>query len=144
MTKAEREKLIAKQMAVLKVSREEAEEIVTEDERIDKLTMKELKDEFGEDHWKVLTEMTKNGERKVPKKPETTGEKPQNGAKNFNFQPKEKKKDDEKEDFIAKLAEFLPNLAENVKILNANREISFVIGENEYSLTLTKHRKPKS
>ena len=55
-----------------------------------------------------------------------------------------KTKDDEKEDFIVKLAEFLPNLAENVEIVNANREISFIIGENSYSLTLTKHRKAKN
>ena len=52
----------------------------------------------------------------------------------------EQEQSDEKEDFIAKLAEILPNLAENVQIVNANREISFKIGENSYSLTLTKHR----
>lgn len=134
MTKAEREKRIAKQMDILKISREEAEEIVAEDERIDGLTMKELKEEMGAGHWDVIKKMSATGERKTTKKKPTT----------YKFDTKNKKKDDEKEDFIAKLAEYLPNLAENVQIVNVNREISFKIGENEYSLTLTKHRKPKN
>ena len=134
MTKAEREKRIAKQMDILKISREEAEEIVAEDERIDGLTMKELKEEMGAEHWDAIKKMSATGERKTTKKTPTT----------YKFDTKNKKKDDEKEDFIAKLAEYLPNLAENVQIVNANREISFKIGENEYSLTLTKHRKPKN
>lgn len=33
--------------------------------------------------------------------------------------------------------------AENVKITNKQKEITFTVGENEYSLTLTKHRKKK-
>lgn len=32
---------------------------------------------------------------------------------------------------------------ENIEITNVEREITFTIGENEYSLTLTCHRKPK-
>ena len=134
MTKAEREKLIAKQMAILNVSRAEAEEIVAEDERIDRLTMGELKEECGEEAWAVMKEMTAENSPKTGKKAPT----------NFKFDTKPKKKDDEKEDFITKLAEMLQNLVENVEIANPNREICFKIGENEYSLTLTKHRKPKS
>lgn len=33
--------------------------------------------------------------------------------------------------------------AENIKIVNQQREITFTVGENEYSLTLTKHRKKR-
>ena len=33
--------------------------------------------------------------------------------------------------------------AENITIVNQQREIVFTVGENEYSLTLTKHRKKK-
>ena len=141
MTKAEREKLIAKQMAILNVSRAEAEEIVAEDERIDRLTMGELKEECGEEAWAVMKEMTSTGERKTAENQPKTGKK---ASTNFKFDTKPKKKDDEKEDFIAKLAEMLGNVVENVEIANPNREICFKIGENEYSLTLTKHRKPKS
>lgn len=35
------------------------------------------------------------------------------------------------------------NGAENIKIINQQKEITFTVGENEYSLTLTKHRKKK-
>lgn len=141
MTKAEREKLIAKQMAILNVSRAEAEEIVAEDECIDRLTMGELKEECGAEAWAVMKEMTAIGERKTAENQPKTGKK---APTNFKFNTKPKKKDDEKEDFIAKLAEMLGNVVENVEIANPNREICFKIGENEYSLTLTKHRKPKS
>ena len=141
MTKAEREKLIAKQMAILNVSRAEAEEIVAEDERIDRLTMGELKEECGAEAWAVMKEMTSTGERKTAENQPKTGKK---APTNFKFDTKSKKKDDEKEDFITKLAEMLGNVVENVEIANPNREICFKIGENEYSLTLTKHRKPKS
>lgn len=33
--------------------------------------------------------------------------------------------------------------AENIKIVNQQKEITFTVGENEYSLTLTKHRKKR-
>lgn len=33
--------------------------------------------------------------------------------------------------------------AENIHIVNPQKEITFSVGENEYSLTLTRHRKPK-
>ena len=128
-------------MAILNVSRAEAEEIVAEDERIDRLTMGELKEECGEEAWAVMKEMTAIGERKTAENPPKTGKK---APTNFKFDTKPKKKDDEKEDFITKLAEMLGNVVENVEIANPNREICFKIGENEYSLTLTKHRKPKS
>lgn len=143
MTKVEREKQITKFMKSLNISRAEAEAIVAEDERIDKLSMKELKAEVGEEHWAVIKEMTKTGERKTTKKAAKPNETDKKSPTVYKFDTKTKKKDDEKEDFIVKLAEFLPKLAENVKIVNANREISFTIGENSYSLTLTKHRKAK-
>lgn len=57
---------------------------------------------------------------------------------------KPKAKDEEKVNFIAKLAEILANEVENVEILNEQKEIGFKIGENDYSLSLIKHRKPKN
>ena len=132
MTASEKEKKIANLMKHLNCDRAEAEEVLADDERIDKMTMTELKAEIGAEGWAVMKEMSKTGERKTAK--------PQKTPTNYKFDTKTRKKDDEKEDFIAKLAEILPNLAENVQIVNANREISFKIGENSYSLTLTKHR----
>ena len=51
--------------------------------------------------------------------------------------------DNEKEEFIAKLHEIVAQFTENCEIANANREITFNLGENEYSLVLTKHTKKK-
>ena len=48
---------------------------------------------------------------------------------------------------IAEIAKFLEetseNACENVVIVNKERQISFVIGENSYELTLVQKRKPK-
>lgn len=65
-----------------------------------------------------------------------------------------RKPNDEKRDIIDKISGSMYNFhhndegtpaefVENIKIVNAEREITFTIGENEYSLTLTCHRKPK-
>lgn len=58
--------------------------------------------------------------------------------------------DDEKVEIINFVwGHFLNNLHEtelkidNVNVPNEQKEITFTIGENEYSLTLTKHRKKK-
>lgn len=53
---------------------------------------------------------------------------------------KPREKDKEKLEIIEKLAEFAQNLGENVKIVNEVKEISFTIGENNYSISLIKHR----
>lgn len=65
-----------------------------------------------------------------------------------------RKPNDEKRDIINKISSSMYSFhqydegtpaesVENIKIVNAEREITFTIGENEYSLTLTCHRKPK-
>ena len=53
-----------------------------------------------------------------------------------------------KSGIIAEIAEFFTEKSqfacENVEITNKERQIAFKIGENEYSLKLTKHRKSKN
>lgn len=61
--------------------------------------------------------------------------------------------DDEKVEIIKSVAHQLSRFvrldtkdmegAENITIVNIQKEITFTVGENEYSLTLTKHRKKK-
>ena len=52
-----------------------------------------------------------------------------------------------KSGIIAEIANFLQenseNACENVIITNAERQISFTIGENTYEFTLVQKRKPK-
>lgn len=58
----------------------------------------------------------------------------------YKFSKRERKADNEKAEIIAKIAEIFGNSAE---IVNKEREISLKIGENDYSITLTKHRSAK-
>ena len=57
---------------------------------------------------------------------------------------RERKPNEEKRALIAFVGKALEGAAvESVAIVNAEREVTFRVGENEYSLTLTCHRKPK-
>ena len=64
--------------------------------------------------------------------------------------PRERKPNEEKREIIKKLGYnlgewdmFGEEFAQTVQTPNAEREITFTIGENDYSLVLTCHRKPK-
>jgi|GEM_PF-3094163 hypothetical protein len=56
---------------------------------------------------------------------------------------KERKKDFEKREIIQKTFNFLKDFVENAEITKEEKEIIFKIGENDYTISLTKHRKPK-
>lgn len=56
---------------------------------------------------------------------------------------RERKPNEEKREIIEIFGETAQNSFENVEIVNPERQIDFIIGENHYSLTLTCHRKPK-
>lgn len=120
------EERIAKLMKSLGCSREEALQVIEDDKRIDK----------GEKLFELSAE-----QKKVAKESCATGTKKKTVYK-FDS-AKSKKKDAEKEEFIAKLHEIVAEFTENCEIANANREITFNLGENEYSLVLTKHTKKK-
>jgi hypothetical protein len=83
---------------------------------------------------KVVKQMTKAGGK----------------ARATESKPRERKPNEEKREIIKYLAyslgecdKFGENFAESVETVNVEREITFKIGENAYSLTLTLHRKPK-
>ena len=48
-----------------------------------------------------------------------------------------------KEMIIEKIAELLPNFAENIVIVNKGKLITFTIGENNFKIDLIQQRKPK-
>ena len=123
------EERIAKLMKSLDISREEAIQVLEDDKRIDK----------GEKLFELTAEQKKNA-----KKATATGTKAKKKPTVYKFDPDKKpKKDEEKADFIVKLHKLVAEMSENCVIVNENREISFELGENSYSLTLTKHRKAK-
>ena len=130
MTKAEKEKKIEKLMKALQISREEAEEVCADDEMVDKMTVGQINAELTPEQKKAMKENTKTGTKKTT-------------VYKFDTSKKVTKKDAEKEDFITKLHEIVAEFTENCEIANANREITFNLGENSYSLVLTKHTKKK-
>lgn len=116
-------------MKSLDLTREEAIELIESDKEVDRMTSaKQWNSDLNDEQKKVLKESTGTGTKKKT---------------SYKFDKKKRKSDSEKADFIQKLYDFLKDSEENVEIVNTEREISLEIGENSYSLVLTKHRKPK-
>ena len=121
---------IAKMMATLKSSREEAIEVIREDEEIDKMPMSQVDDDLTPEQKKAKKDATK-----------TTGDK---RKRSYTFTKRERKPDEEKAEIIAKIAEFLAENANYcVEIVKKEGEIALKVGENEYSVNLVKHRTAK-
>lgn len=91
---------------------------------------KNLEYDLTKEQQKVAKKMTSTGTRK--KKAE------------FSWQKKERKPDEEKRDLISKLFEFISKVIdEKAVVSNKERQIDFVVSNNNYSITLTRHRPPK-
>ena len=123
------EKWIKSTMKALDLTREEAIEMWMDDHDIDQGKAKDF--DLDPEKQKVVKEMTKAGGK----------------ARAKETKPRERKPNDEKRAIIQDLNGFLVNNCQNyinsVEIVNVEREITFKIGENDYALTLTCHRKPK-
>ena len=119
-------------MRVLGCTAEEAEDVIKWDSEID--------------HNKPTPfDLTKEQE-KASRKARTTTAKKQPTA--YKFDKRERKTNPTKSAIITEISQFLSekseNAVENVEITNAERQISFKIGENNYELTLVQKRKPKN
>lgn len=118
-------------MRVLKVSAEEADEILKADKAIDKGERMEF--DLSPEQEKMAKKFANTHERKKPI--------------TFDNKPRQRKENPTKANIIAELAKFLQeiseNACENVEITNKERQIAFKIGENAYELTLVQKRKPK-
>ena len=126
------EKWIQSTMKTLDLTREEAIEMWCDDHDIDMGKAKEF--DLDPEKQKIVKQMTKAGGK----------------ARATENKPRERKPNEEKREIIKYLAyslgecdKFGENFAESVETVNVEREITFKIGENAYSLTLTLHRKPK-
>ena len=123
------EKWMKSTMKALDLTREEAIEMWMDDHDIDQGKAKDF--DLDPEKQKIVKEMTKAGGK----------------ARAKETKPRERKPNDEKREIIQDLNGFLVNNCQNyinsVEIVNVEREITFKIGENAYSLTLTCHRKPK-
>ena len=123
------EKWIQSTMKALDLTREEAIEMWMDDHDIDQGKAKDF--DLDPEKQKVVKEMTKAGGK----------------ARAKETKPRERKPNEEKREIVQDLNGFLVNHCQDyinsVEIVNVEREITFKIGENAYSLTLTCHRKPK-
>lgn len=131
------EKQIANMMKTLKISREEAIEVIREDEAIDKMSMSEVDND--------LTPEQKKAKKKATN---TTGDKTKRA---YTFTKRERKPDEVKREIIETIAQNLDRACcgedlthpTNIQIVKPEKEITFVLFGDEYSVTLTKHRKTK-
>lgn len=117
-------------MKNLGLSEEEADELLKADKAIDK----------GE---KMPFDLTKE-QQEVAKSFTKTGTKTKKAPTVYKFE-KKKTENVPKAELIKKLEELLNNKGFiDVKIVNAERLISFSNGDNSFELTLTQKRKPKT
>lgn len=114
----------------LGLSREEALQTLADDKDIDKGLPKDF--DLTKEQLKNVKQYTKTGTRKTKDTP-TKRERKENPTKAL---------------IIAEIFKFLTEnaeiSAENLEILNKERQIFFKCGENDYELTLTQKRKPKN
>ena len=124
MNAEQREQAILKNMQALKISRKEAEELVADDEAVDR----------GEPlPWDLNEEQIKN-QRKLANA---------NTRKSSGTVKRTKKENPDKLELIACMQEALKIMhgVENLTCTNAERTIDFVYNDVNYTLTLTAHRK---
>ena len=125
MTATEREKSILKHMALLKCTREEAEEIVACDERIDK---GEKLFELSAEQEKASKKARAIGTKTTPTKPTTT--------------KRERKADNDKAMLIDEIKQAIEGLecVEGVEVTNAEREMLFHCNGRKFKIVLSAPR----
>lgn len=132
------EKQIENMMNALEISREEAIALIREDEEVDRMDMKAVDNDLTTEQKRVKKNATK-----------ATGDKTKRA---YTFTKRERKPDDVKREIIATIAQNLDrccfgeelSTVVDVVVVKPEKEITFKVGEDEYSVTLTKHRKPKA
>ena len=126
----EREKTIQHYMETLDLTRDEAEQLWEDDQ--------------NEVETEEMRQMAENAKKNGLLKPGAREIVEPNGKRKPR---KPREPDEEKREIISKMGEAIYNLYPawviDWDITNPEREITFQIGDNKYSLTLTRHRPPK-
>ena len=123
----ETEKLIAKHMNLLKISREEAIQLIEDDKRIDK----------GEKLFSLTPE-----QEKASKKARSTGRKPKTTVYKFDTTKRKKPENKNKSDLISVITGALTEHgAENLELINPEREFTFTMDGTKYKIVLSLPRK---
>lgn len=123
----ETEKLIAKHMNLLKISREEAIQLIEDDKRIDK----------GEKLFSLTPE-----QEKASKKARSAGRKPKTTVYKFDTTKRKKPENKNKSDLISVITGALTKHgAENLELINPEREFTFTMDGTKYKIVLSLPRK---
>lgn len=124
MTNAEKEKLIQKHMKTLDITREEAEQLIADDEAIDKGAK--------------LFELDKEAE-KASKKARAVGTKTTTPS---TKKPREKKADNDKQMLMNTLQSALETLGsvDRIEVTNAEREMIFYCNDRKFKVVLSAPR----
>lgn len=138
-------------MRRMKYSDAQIEEMLEDDKATDKGVIHEW-DLSPEEHKKAMKYANVDEHKKPTKKvaepkvePTTTAERKAPTVYNWNTEGKKPKANPTKEQIISAVAQFLTEHGEigceNVEITNKQGKISFTMGENSFSFSLTQHRK---
>lgn len=123
----ETEKLIAKHMNLLKISREEAIQLIEDDKRIDK----------GEKLFSLTPE-----QEKASKKARSAGRKPKTTVYKFDTTKRKKPENKNKSDLISVITGALTEHGvENLELINPEREFTFTMDGIKYKIVLSLPRK---
>ena len=123
----ETEKLIAKHMNLLKISRDEAIQLIEDDKRIDK----------GEKLFSLTPE-----QEKASKKARSAGRKPKTTVYKFDTTKRKKPENKNKSDLISVITCALTEHgAENLELINPEREFTFTMDGTKYKIVLSLPRK---
>lgn len=111
------------------MTEEEALETLADDDEVDHMTKaSDINSDLTEEQKKVVKKAKNVGTRKTE----------------YQFTKRERKPDELKRTLIADLAEWCKAQGYNdVEISNAEKVVDFKIGNDNYSLSLTRHRPPK-
>ena len=126
MPKMTRDEKVAKYMNLLRVSKAEALQMVLDDETIDN---------GGKCEWEV--ELTPEQKKIVRKARMADREVKKEKVK------RTKKENPDKRNLIEKFREMLENEADELEVLNPEREITFIYNGTAYKVTLSAPRAPK-
>lgn len=124
----EQEQQIAQMMRALSISREEAIELLAEDDDIDH----DIKKDYD-----LTAEQQKNAQ---------IYQKSGNYTRKSEPSKRERKADNEKREIIARIEQMLQNFAEyeQISVKNIEKEVCFSLNGAEFSISLIKHRPPKA
>ena len=123
----ETEKLIAKHMNLLKISRDEAIQLIEDDKRIDK----------GEKLFSLTPE-----QEKASKKARSAGRKPKTTVYKFDTTKRKKPENKNKSELISVITSALTEYgAENLELINPEREFTFTMDGTKYKIVLSLPRR---